>query len=428
MKYFARKLQKKINPWLDKPDSIIIFGARQVGKTSLLGILEDDLRKKWGESKNILKFNLEDADQLTALNRDPRYFSEYLVFSGADPLKDSVVMIDEVQYLDDPSHFLKYLADFEPSIKLIVTGSTSFAIKKFKDGMTGRKKTFVLFPLDFQEFLLFKGNSQLSSVLEQSNFENFWSKKNRVDPERIKPFEEEMALLFEEFVIFGGYPKVVLAGSREEKLQELRELFETYELKDVNVLFDVANMPAFRKLFKVLAASIGSLLNVNELSATVGIGRDTVRRYLSILGNSFILHILTPFHTNIRKELSKMPKIFFLDTGLRNFALRNFSGLSFRPDRGSLFENAIFGELHKNLGVIDQLFFWRTISGTEVDFVLTGERELAFEVKLAANTRLRQPPGLRAFSKIYPDFGKIVVTHDRFAINKGLFFLPGWMI
>ncbi len=97
-----------------------------------------------GDAKNLLLFNLEDTDQLTALNRDPKYFTEYLIFAGADPKKESVVMIDEVQYLNDPSHFLKYLADFEPSLKLIVTGSTSLAIKRFKDGMTGRKKAFTL--------------------------------------------------------------------------------------------------------------------------------------------------------------------------------------------------------------------------------------------------------------------------------------------
>lgn len=428
MKFFSRKLQKRIRPRLDKPDAIIILGARQVGKTTLLGLLKDDLKEKWGDSKNILAFNLEDADQLSALNRDPKYFKEYLTFSGADPQKESVVMVDEVQYLDNPSHFLKYLADFEPSIKLIVTGSTSIAIKRFKDGMTGRKKTFTLFPLDFKEFLLFKGNETLSSVLREFHFKNLASKKTGVDHERIRPFNREMRVLFEEHILYGGYPKVVLARSREEKLEELRELFEAYELKDVNVLFDVANISAFRNLFKLLAASVGGLLNINELSGTLGIGRDTVTRYLSVLENSFIVHTLPPFHSNIRKELTKMRKVFFLDTGLRNFALRNFTELSFRPDKGPLFENTIFSELYKNLGVIEQLFYWRTISKTEVDFILTGEQKCAFEVKLTPNTHLRSPSGLKAFGNIYPDFRQVVVTLDRFASNKGISYLPGWLM
>lgn len=188
MKYYPRKLQKKLYPWLDNPDAIIILGARQVGKTSLLELLRKDLIKKWGAAKNIITYNLEDSDQLAALNRDPKYFKEYLIFSGADPQKESVIMIDEVQYLNDPSHFLKYLADFEPTLKLIVTGSTSLAIKRFKDGMTGRKKTFTLFPLDFQEFLLFKENGMLSAVLEEFHFRNLLLKKGEIDPERIKPF------------------------------------------------------------------------------------------------------------------------------------------------------------------------------------------------------------------------------------------------
>ena len=428
MKYFKRKLQKKVQPWLTKPDIIVIMGARQVGKTSLLELLKDDVKKKWGSSKNILTFNLEDADQLTALNRDPKYFREYCIFSGADPDKDSVIMIDEIQYLNDPSHFLKYLADLEPSLKLIVTGSTSIAIKRFRDGMTGRKKTFTLFPLDFQEFLLFKGNKTLLSVLEEFYFKHLVLKKIGIDPERIKPFNQEMKVLFEEYILYGGYPKVVLARAEEEKLEELREIFETYELKDVNILFDVANISAFRNLFKLLSGSVGGLLNINKLSATLGIGRDTVKRYLSILENSFIIHMLPPFHTNIRKELTKMPKVFFLDTGLRNFALKNFTELSFRTDKGALFENAIFGELYKNLGVIEQLYFWRTIYKTEVDFILTGEQNWVFEVKLTPNSFLRPPSGLKSFGKVYPNFKQIVITHNRFVQNKDIMFLPGWMI
>ena len=428
MEYFKRKLQERIQPWLDRPDIIVIMGARQVGKTSLLELLKDDVKKRWGSSKNILTFNLEDADQLAALNRNPKYFKEYCIFSGADPDKTSVVMIDEIQYLNDPSHFLKYLADLEPSLKLIVTGSTSITIKRFKDGLTGRKKSFTLFPLDFQEFLLFKENKTLSSVLEKFHFKNLDLKKIEINSDRIEPFNKEMQVLFEEYILYGGYPKVVLARSGDEKLEELREIFETYELKDVNILFDVANISAFRNLFKLLAGSVGGLLNVNELSATLGIGRDTVKRYLSVLENSFIVHMLPTFHSNIRKELTKMPKMFFMDTGLRNFALKNFTELGFRTDKGALFENAIFGELYKNLAVIEQLYFWRTISKTEVDFILTGEQNVAIEVKFTPKIGFKQPSGLKAFGKTYTDFEKVVVTNGPFIRNNDLLFMPGWMI
>ena len=123
-----------------------------------------------------------------------------------------------------------------------------------------------------------------------------------------------------------------------------------------------------------------------------------------------------------------MPKLYFLDTGLRNFALRNFGEISFRPDKGPLFENAIFGELYKNLDVIEQLYFWRTLAKTEADFILIGDQKWVFEAKLTRNQLLKQPAGLRAFSKIYPDFQQVVVTLDRFASNDEIFYLPGWMI
>lgn len=428
MRYLKRKLQQKIQPWLDKPDIIIILGARQVGKTTLLFLLAEDIKRLWGESKNILNFNLENSDHLTALNRNPKYFREYLIFSGADPRKNSVVMIDEIQYLDDPSHFLKYIADIEPSIKLIVTGSTSIQIKKFRDGLTGRKKSFHLFPLDFEEFVLFRGKDNLLPVLEEFNFRNILSKQIKSDPQRIAPFKNELELLFEEYILYGGYPKVVLAGAGEEKSQELQELFVTYELKDVNILFDVENVAAFRKLFRLIASNTGNLLNINEVAGTIGIGRDTVRRYLGILENSFIIHTLPPFHSNVRKELTKMPKQFFLDTGMRNFAVKNFTELSFRPDRGSLFENAICCEIYKNLGITDQLFFWRTLSKNEVDFVLTGRQKIAFETKLTPDSRLRRHPGLIAFRSLYPDFKHIVVTMNQFAYRDETYYLPGWMI
>lgn len=428
MKLYKRKLQHKIKPWLVKPDIVVILGARQVGKTTLLGLLKKELKQKWGDSKNILTFNLEDTDQLSALNRNPKYFKEYCILSGADPDKESIVLIDEIQYLDDPSHFLKYIADFEPSIKLIITGSTSLSINKFRDSVIGRKKMFTLFPLDFQEFLLFKGNNRQLSAIEKLKLNDFDFNNIDIDPERIEPVKREIGLLFEEYILYGGYPKVVLAGAREEKLQELKELYEAYELKDINILFNIANITAFRNLFKVLAGSIGCLLNVNELSGTIGIGRDTVLRYLSVLENSFIINILPPFHNNIRKELTKMPKLFFHDTGLRNFALRNFSEINFRPDKGSLFENAIFCELFRNRGVIDQLYFWRTISKTEVDFVLTGERKLVFEVKSSSAPNIKVHRGLKAFKKIYPDFEQIVVTFDRFSRHDDITYVPGWMI
>lgn len=427
MKLYNRKLQQKIKPWLDKPDIIAILGARQVGKTTLLDLLKTEIKQKWGDSKNILTFNLEDTDQLYALNRDPKYFNEYCILSGADPEKESIVLIDEIQYLDDPSHFLKYIADVKPSLKLIITGSTSIHLKKFKDSVIGRKKLFTLFPLDFQEFLLFKGKNKQLLTVDKLKLKNVDLKKIDADAERIEPVKRELGVLFEEYILFGGYPKVVLAASREEKLEELKELYSAYELKDVNILFNIANIAAFRNLFKVLASSVGNLLNINELSGTIGIGRDTVQRYLSVLENSFIISTLQPFHSNIRKELTKMPKLFFQDTGLRNFALRNFSEINFRPDKGTLFENAIFCELFKNLGVIDQLYFWRTISKSEVDFVLFGETKQAFEVKSSAS-QIKVHKGLKAFKKIYPDFEQIVVTFDRFSRYDDITYVPGWMI
>jgi predicted AAA+ superfamily ATPase len=428
MSYRERKIQGSILANLESPDVLAILGPRRVGKTTLLKMLHQEIRQRYTDRKATLFFDLTEPDQLTALNRDPRCFKEYCLFSGADPAKDLIVMVDEIQNLQNPSLFLNHVSGALPSIKLIVAGATTFSTRPFGKQMPATKAIFQLSPLDFDEFLLFKGREDLYDRRRGYHFKHFIDDKPGIDPAGAASIQSEMRMLFEEFILFGGYPKVVLSRSREEKIKRLREVMEAFELKSVNVFFNIANFAAFRSFFKSMAGSTGELLNVNALSRNMRIGRDTVRRYLAVLENAFMLKTLRPFHNNHSKELTKKPKCYFGDTGLRNYAIGNFTELRFRPDKDQLFENTIYCELAKNIGSGDQLFFWRTISRNEIDFVTAGRHHFAFDVAAMPNAQLKRSSGFRAFSKLYPEFNRFVINFEEFSCRDGITYLPGWMV
>lgn len=428
MTVHKRKIQDQIGKWLDTSDPILVLGPRRVGKTTLLKLLFDDIQEKWGDTKEIVLFDAEDPDSLYDLNRAPKYFKDYCLFSGADPDKDLVVLIDEIQNLEDPAGFLSCVAETEPSIKIIGAGSTSLSVKNNSRSIPQSLQLIHLFPLDFEEFLRFKRQQDLCAVKNHLNYQNFAKDSEVIETRQVQSVHFEMSMLFEEFILYGGYPQVVLATSKDEKMNQLKQLMQIFELKGVNVFFNVVNMNTFRSFLKIIAGDTGKLFNVNALSRTLKIGRDTVRRYLAILEQSFMVNTLMPFHSNHAKELTKMPKVFFGDTGLRNFAIHNFTELQFRPDKEQLFENTICCELVKNLGREECLYFWRTIARNEIDFVLTGKHNMAFDVKADSNAYVKKSSGFRAFNKYYTNFKQFIVNFEEFSHQTETTCLPGWMV
>lgn len=424
-----RKIENKIKPFLSGPGLVAIFGPRRAGKTTLLKQMIRDMENRPGDGKSVLLFSLDDAEHLSAFNKDPGGFRDYCLFNGADPEKEIVVFVDDIHDLDNPSRFLTRIARTEPNIKLIVSSASLLELEPEADsGIHSAQSMFQLNPLDFEEFLLFKGNAKLNGIKKQYQFRKVCEEDFQAGVKLSKSVRREMETYFEEFVLYGGYPEVVLAKSKKEKLARLKSLIEMFELKSVNLLFNVSNMKAFRSFFKLLAADSGELLNVNALARTLGIGRDTVRRYLNVLERSFIAKSLSPFHHQHPKELTKMPKFYFNDTGMRNYAISNFSDLKFRPDKERLFKNTIGSELTKNLGRDESLFFWRTISRNQVDFVISGEQPQAFNVKALPNAAIHNSSGFRAFRKLYPNCRRYVINYEHFSNENGKTLLPGWMV
>jgi uncharacterized protein len=380
-----RKLFDDLVAHLLKKEYSIITGARQTGKSTLLKQLELYCREK---DMPVIFLNLENKTILNELNLNPL---NILKFIPEHCLK-IVILIDEIQYLDDPSNFLKHLYDeHSEQIKIVATGSSAFYIdNQFRDSLAGRKKLFQLFTCSFDEYLLLNGKTHLlkevAHILERKDY-----KSTLIDYLRIE---------WETFMIYGGYPAIITEPDKREKIYRLNEIRDSFVKRDI-LESGVKNESGFYNLFRILAGQTGSLVNVNELSSTLRIKNDTIENYLKILQKCFHIVLLKPFSRNLRKELVKMPKAFLLDTGLRNCLINNFQPLADRSDRGELWENTVFRILADKYGT-DVMHFWRTSGGNEVDFVLSDiEKFKAVEVKYDINQI--KTTKYRIFSEAYPE-------------------------
>ncbi|MBU1200896.1 MAG: ATP-binding protein [Nanoarchaeota archaeon] len=369
---FKRKVVEDVLTYLNSKQAIILYGARQVGKTSIMKYLLKNYLKE-----NAFYLDLELDNLLELCNKGPEQVYEYLLQRGAVKDKKIFLLIDEIQYLKDPTKFIKVIHDHHPEIKLIVSGSSTFEIrKKLKQSLAGRTITFEVYPLDFEEFLEFK------------------EKKYALKAENSEAINHELISLAEEFITFGGYPGVVIEPVSEVKQKLLSQIINTYIRKDIRDIGNIRNIDSFNKLLELLAAQSGRLLNVNEVSNTLGIHSFTVREYLSLLENTFIIRLASPYHKNKRSELTKMPKVFLLDTGLMHLLhLKEFP----KVISGEVFETFIFAELLKNKHPAK---YWRTTLGQEVDFVIENGRLTAVEAKV--NFQKVRKNALEKLAKEYP--------------------------
>jgi len=370
--------------YLGTDDVLLFIGARQAGKTTILRQLQSFLKEK----NNLVYFlNLEDPDYLELLNKSPKNL--FKVFT-LDLNKKNFVLIDEIQYLNNPSNFLKYFYDeYGGKIKLLVSGSSAFYIdKKFKDSLVGRKKIFNVRTLSFREFLRFKNEIELA----QKNFREI----NLSEKEKI-------IIYYREYLIYGGYPRVVLAAT-DEKEEILRDIAYSYIKKDIYEA-NIRQDEVFYKLFKILAEQIGNLINASELASTLGVSKTSIDNYLYVMRKSFHINLVKPFFKNTRKELTKMPKVYFSDLGLRNFFVSDFGSLETRKDKGALLENAVFKQLIEKYPE-DKIKFWRTIAKNEVDFVI--DKKEALEIKI--NPLLFKESNYKIFFKNYPDINFSLIS------------------
>ncbi len=276
---------------------------------------------------------------------------------------------------------MKYLYDFHrDKVKLIVTGSFLFEVKgKFRDSLVGRKISFNLTPLTFEEFIDFKDGSSLAYV-------------NQNDiPDVIR---NRFIELLEEYLIYGGLPEIVLTKDVEMKKMLLRDYVNTYLNKDIRYISGSNDILRYNDLLAVLASRISGLLNIEEICNTLGMKRPKVKKYLEHLSLSTLIYLIPPYFTNIRTQITKMKKIFLFDVGIRNQILSNFNSLNIRNDAGALIENFILNELINHFGR-ESIFYYRSKIGCEIDFIIRKDKLFPLEAEFKKLTR---PIGLHTLS------------------------------
>ncbi|RMI07103.1 MAG: ATP-binding protein [Calditrichaeota bacterium] len=377
--YKPRRLLSVLLDNLDNDKMIGIVGSRQVGKSSLLFLLiKYLLHERLIPAANIFYFSLDDLK----LHELFHHLPDLLRFMGQSNQR-RYLFLDEAQRLATPGLFLKQLYDLRLNLKVFFTGSSQLELKsKTREHLVGRARMFELQRLSFSEYLQFN-----------------------------EPILPQEAL--HELLIYGTYPEVALERDPTQKKLLLKDIYQSYVEKDITDFLKLENISAFNDLVKLVAVQSGRLLNRDNLAKTLRLSRALVDKYLQVLESTFIIKRIYPFHKNYKKEITRMPKVYFMDLGLRNFVLNNFNPVGLRTDTGVLFENFYLMELlAEDPYQLKKINFWRTTNQTEIDFIVQGENEFsAIEVKWKATGR---PRSFQTIRKYYPDIQTRLVTPEDF--------------
>ena len=366
-----RHLEEIIQDQLFKKKTIIIYGARQVGKTTLV----DDLVGKL--SLKTLILSGDDAD-----------IRELFSNTSASKLKpvlgnNKLVVIDEAQRIPDAGLGIKIIHDNFKDKQIIVTGSSSLELAgKIKEPMTGRKFEFFLHPFSFSELADYHG------------------------------FLDEKRLL-DQRLVFGSYPDVVVNAGNETRI--LKTLASDYLYKDILSIGQIKKPVLLEKILKALALQIGNEVSFNELAQLLESDKGTIEKYIDLLEKAYIIFKLPGLSRNVRNEIKKGKKIYFFDNGIRNAVLGNFLPLSSRVDTGALWENYLVSERFKliaNIVETPRSYFWRTAQKQEIDYIEEDqEKFFAFEFKWSSTKRSYLS---KTFSNAYPGSEFKVITPDNY--------------
>lgn len=385
-----RHLDDKISQHFNKYKQILILlGSRQVGKTTIVQKIFPQAEYFLVDNEPIKKI-LESYDVET--------YKSLLNKNSVE------VIIDEIHMLSDPGRAAKIIYDQLSHIKLIITGSSSFHIKnKTSESLAGRKIDYDIYPLTFSEYLCQK---DIESNLNFNILEKI-IKGDSAAPAGLYKFDIENIL--NNILIYGQYPHAI---NYPKDKKYLLNFVDSLIFKDILELNLIDDKKLAKDLLKLLALQIGNLINYSELAVNLGADQRKIKRYIDIFEQSFVLFRLYPYSKNKRYEISKAPKIFFYDVGIRNALIEDFSDLNSRMDKGALFENFIISELVKQNSYLESGFnfhYWRTKLGSEIDIVLErGEELIGVEVKY------KKKNINKAFKNRYPQAKLKIVTVDNF--------------
>jgi len=373
--FIQRLLKQQIEMKLIPGRVVVIYGARRVGKTTLVA----DFLQDYPGTKLLL-------------NGDSSRDRELLETFDHLKLKDNfgncdLLVVDEAQNVSEIGARLKLIVDTLPALRVIVSGSASFDLaNQVGEPLTGRKRTLTLFPLSFAELYAH-------------------TKSERQDSLDVK---------LEEFLIFGSYPLVYQAATESDKIDELFEVVDSYLYRDLLELAEVKNSRSIRNLLELLALQLGQEVSLNELATKLSLHVVTVARYLDLLEKSFVIFRLGAFSRNLRNEINRNAKYYFWDNGVRNALIKNFNKLNLRTDVGALWENFLMVERCKHLsyqGEIVNRYFWRTYEQKELDLIEDcGGHLSAFEFKWGQG----KSKSIKDFEKAYPGSSYAVISPENF--------------
>lgn len=356
------KYEKKITESFRFLPIVVLIGARQVGKTSIMQMYPTE------GYRNTLFLDGQDAEvaeRFQKLSTIEQYLSIYLNTDF-----DGLLFIDEFQFIEGVSTMLKLLTDKHDKLKVLCSGSSSLDIlKSVEESLAGRVRIIEVLALSFSEYLLFRDEKlfQLQQSLADAADEALVS---------------DLQAAYQEYLIYGGLPRTALTMNPDEKVELLNDICQTYLLNDVRRYVANEHFVGFNKLLRLLATQIGNLVNINELSRESGLPYSDCENYVNLLQKMYVIKLIEPFFTNRRKVIGKMKKVYFCDLGLRNIIYGNFNEMPFRTDNGAIFENEILLELWRNRKASETISFYRTQNGTEVDFVTeSAQRKMAVECK-----------------------------------------------
>ncbi len=366
--YIEREIKRKFGRAQEVYSLVAVVGPRQGGKTTFL---KEQMKAKGLKSSYVL---FDDPDARTLFEEDVKKFEKQYI-EGYD-----VTVLDEVQYCKDAGRKLKYLADtIKKTGKIWITSSSETILgKEILSYLVGMVSIIKLYPFSLTEFLAAHGQKEATKqILERSIWEQ---------------------------MTYGSYPKVVTAGDLETKKIILKDLYETIILKDVAQTFSIDDIRALQEFAKYLSVSIGCMVSYDIISKELKLAFQTVKKYFDAMEKSYVAVRIEPFCTNKRKEITKQPKLYFVDTGLRNAVANAFSP---EPD-GKLFENYVFSELLK---MNFSPKYWRTKSKAEVDFIVEADNEIIpIEAKINA-IPMKIERSLRTFIEAYKPKRAFIVSY-----------------
>lgn len=350
---------------------ILLYGPRQIGKTTIVQQLIQKISKK-----TLLINGDEQSAAVDALVSRERIQIDNLLSDN------EVIVVDEAQRIPEIGLALKIIRDTHPSVRVIATGSSSLDLaSKVSEPLTGRVFSWHLLPISQGELRLIHTPIELLENLEER-------------------------------LIFGSYPEIFTLKGANTKEKYLRGVINSYLYKDMLEFGDIKNTPSIVKLLKLLAYQIGSQVSINELSTKLELARGTVDRYIFLLERSFVIFRLPGFSRNMRKEMTRMDKIYFYDIGIRNALIGNFNQLENRNDAGQLWENFLMVERMKRMEYAEKIYshaFWRLSSGAELDLVEDVDGKLhGFEFKFSKKT----PRAPASWLQAYPEATYEVVNRD----------------